>query len=87
MTVLELNNDLDQLSAEARGANADAEALIALAWWMTEEEIRNDTGACSMASAMERAGGHRTGIDARCQCCRYFADLSGRARWAKSRML
>jgi hypothetical protein len=54
MTTLELNNDLDQLAAEARGLNGNAEALLALAWWFTERDVRDATGACSMALGHER---------------------------------
>jgi hypothetical protein len=81
MTTLELNNDLDQLAAEARGLNGRAEALIALAWWFTERDVRDATGACSLA-----VDGHAPGIDRRCQCCRHFAELRGRAAFMEARL-
>jgi hypothetical protein len=45
-----LNEDVDQASAVARDCDTlcpEAQALLDLVWWFTEEAIREGTGTCS----------------------------------------
>ncbi len=73
-TVLEqlkdLNGDIDQL-AGCKELSAEAARCLALAWWFTEEAIREATGECSMVA------GHKAG--SRCESCRHFLGFEARA--------
>jgi len=73
----QLNEDLDQASSLARDCGTlcpEAEKLVDLAWWFTENAIRETTGACSAHSG------------AGCQCCAHFSELKQRASSIQGRL-
>jgi hypothetical protein len=66
----QLNEDIDQAAAVARDCDSlcpEAKTLLDLAWWFTEDAIREATGACSA---------HYKGY---CACCHHYNELKARA--------
>ena len=73
-----LNEDVDELSSDARDCDSlcpEAKMLLDLAWWYTENAIRQLTGTCSMACKRGQF----------CACCHHYNELKPRAgRMARS---
>ncbi len=72
----ELNEAIDQL-AGCKEISSEADACLKLAWWFTEEAIRERGVACSSPQ-------HKT--DGYCGCCAHFKNLAPRARLLRSRL-
>jgi hypothetical protein len=60
-----LNSEIDQLASTAGDICTPAKKFLDLAWWHTENAIRQLTGKCSMAC--ERGGF--------CACCHHYDEL------------
>jgi len=70
--VEKLNEDVDQLASDARDCSdlcPEAMRMLDLAWFFTEEAIRETTGRCS-------AGCNGKSF---CSCCHHFNELKGAA--------
>ena len=81
MTLLELNNEIDQLNSEAHNISPDAAVYLALAWWHTEADYRDETGKCSTGHELtEDQRRYRSVPHITCQCCRYFQSLTNKAQ-------
>ncbi len=73
----ELNEAIDQLTGDCRETCPEADACLALAWWFTEEAIRERGVACSSPE-------HKT--DGYCGCCAHFKNLAPQAQALRSRL-
>jgi hypothetical protein len=62
----QLGDAIDQLVSTAMEICQPAERFLALAWWHTENAIRQVTGKCSMAC---KRGGF-------CACCHHYRELN-----------
>ena len=68
-----LNGEIDQLASTAGDVCTPAKTFLELAWWHTENAIRQLTGKCSMAC---KRGGF-------CACCHHHDELKVRAERAR----
>ncbi len=62
-----LNGEIDQLASTAGDICTPAKTFLDLAWWHTEDAIRQLTGKCSKACKRGRF----------CACCRHYNELKG----------
>ena len=80
-TLEQLNEDVDELSSTARGCDTlcpDARTLLDLAWWFTEDAIRETTGTCS-----SRCSGKKGQW---CACCYHYDELKAKAHSMRRRL-
>lgn len=81
--VRELNDYLDDppiSNSLMEEALPEVEKLLSVAWWLTEDFIRENTGKCSSTTTLKDEHAPQTEAPFTCQCCRYFRHISGRAR-------
>lgn len=65
---------IDEMRGDIKGLDADAEKILAAAWWQLEDRIRDLSGRCSMGSdCKEAAGGY-------CSVCREYKSLTNKSR-------
>lgn len=70
-----LNEALDELSSEAIEVCGEAKTLLDLAWWFTEDQLRDQgPGSC---------GHKRAPKDKYCACCAHYDELKARAQHAR----
>ena len=56
----------------------EVDALLSVAWYITEEFIRYNTGKCSSTATRKDEHEPEAAAPFTCQCCRYFHSLTGR---------
>ncbi len=73
----ELNEAIDQL-AGCKELSSEADTCLNLAWWFTEEAIRERGIECS--------SDRHVALPGYCVCCAHFRSLSARAKALRSRL-
>jgi hypothetical protein len=68
-----LNGEIDQLASTTGDICTPAKTFLDLAWWHTENAIRQLTGKCSMACKRGKF----------CACCHHYDELNVRAERAR----
>lgn len=76
----ELNDYLDDPPVAPWELVPEVEKLLTAAWWITEDTIRENTGKCSSTHTRKDEHAPETAAPFTCQCCRYFHQISLRAK-------
>lgn len=88
--IRELNDYLDDppiSNSFLRDVLPGVKILLDIAWFITEETIRNSTGKCSSTATRKDEHEPESGPAFTCQCCRYFKSLdTHKTRAIRSRL-
>ena len=79
--VRELNDWLDDPQGSMPDEfDREVNMLLSVAWYVTEEFIRHETGKCSSTHTRKDEHVPETEAPFTCHCCRYYHQISGCAR-------
>lgn len=88
-TIESLNEQIDELAgtaAECETLPSAVKTLLDLAWWFTEDRLREGLGSCGH-NPRAREGDKRRGIEVPyCACCAHYDELRAKAENIRGRL-